>query len=416
MIKGNHSVKKVSRLMFSALAFLTIGSTMAVSIGAVSADEVADTKASMTNLSAENSALLAKLSAAQDKVASIDSQVSNKTVAIDDAQKNIASTDKEITEVAQKIVKVQAEVQSRKAVLKEQVIALQKRAGDSVSGNVYVDFIVNSDSFSDMVSRASVVGKLNQANKEAMDAVANSESKLATLKQEQVTKKANLVNTKAQLEKDQAQLTLLKADAENEQASFQQEVDGHKTQLASLQSQLDAQTAAAVEAAKKETEKATIAPTVAPKTGSDNTPAPTVAPKTGSDNTPAPTPAKTTTVAPSGANTGSLVGNALQFIGTPYAWGGAQPGGFDCSGLVWYAAKMAGINLPRTSQEQSTVGTKVSLSELQPGDLVFWGGVGSAHHVGIYIGGGSYVHAPTEGQNVTTMSMQYYKPDFGRRL
>lgn len=214
-------MKKVSRLMFSALAFLTIGSTMAVSIGAVSADEVADTKASMTNLSAENSALLAKLSAAQDKVASIDSQVSNKTVAIDDAQKNIASTDKEITEVAQKIVKVQAEVQSRKAVLKEQVIALQKRAGDSVSGNVYVDFIVNSDSFSDMVSRASVVGKLNQANKEAMDAVANSESKLATLKQEQVTKKANLVNTKAQLEKDQAQLTSLKADAENEQASFQ---------------------------------------------------------------------------------------------------------------------------------------------------------------------------------------------------
>lgn len=395
-------MKKVSRLMFSALAFLTIGSTMAVSIGAVSADEVADTKASMTNLSAENSALLAKLSAAQDKVASIDSQVSNKTVAIDDAQKNIASTDKEITEVAQRIVKVQAEVQSRKAVLKEQVIALQKRAGDSVSGNVYVDFIVNSDSFSDMVSRASVVGKLNQANKEAMDAVANSESKLATLKQEQVTKKANLVNTKAQLEKDQAQLTSLKADAENEQASFQQEVDGHKKQLASLQSQLDAQTAAAVEAAKKETEKATIAPTVAPKTGSDNTPAPT--------------PAKTTTVAPSGANTGSLVGNALQFIGTPYAWGGAQPGGFDCSGLVWYAAKMAGISLPRTSQEQSTVGTKVSLSELQPGDLVFWGGVGSAHHVGIYIGGGSYVHAPTEGQNVTTMSMQYYKPDFGRRL
>ncbi|MDG2978074.1 C40 family peptidase [Latilactobacillus curvatus] len=409
-------MKKVSRLMFSALAFLTIGSTMAVSIGAVSADEVADTKAPMTNLSAENSALLAKLSAAQDKVASIDSQVSNKTVAINDAQKNIASTDKEITEVAQKIVKVQAEVQSRKTVLKEQVIALQKRAGDSVSGNVYVDFIVNSDSFSDMVSRASVVGKLNQANKEAMDAVANSESKLATLKQEQVTKKANLVNTKAQLEKDQAQLTSLKADAENEQASFQQEVDGHKTQLASLQSQLDAQTAAAVEAAKKETEKATIAPTVAPKTGSDNTPAPTVAPKTGSDNTPAPTPVKATTVAPSGANTGSLVGNALQFIGTPYVWGGAQPGGFDCSGLVWYAAKMAGISLPRTSQKQSTVGTKVSLSELQPGDLVFWGGVGSAHHVGIYIGGGSYVHAPTEGQNVTTMSMQYYKPDFGRRL
>ena len=81
-----------------------------------------------------------------------------------------------------------------------------------------------------------------------------------------------------------------------------------------------------------------------------------------------------------------------------------------------YAAKMAGISLPRTSQAQSKLGTQVSLSELQPGDLVFWGGVGSAHHVGIYIGNGSYVHAPAPGQSVTTMSMQYYKPDFGRRI
>ncbi|QFP80285.1 C40 family peptidase [Latilactobacillus graminis] len=389
-------MKKVSRLIFSALAFLTVGSTLAVNIRTASADT--NPKAAMTNLSAENSALLAKLNAAQDHVASIANQVSDKTVAIANAQKDITTTDKQITAATQKIAKVQAEVQSRKAILKEQVIALQKRAGNSVSGNVYVDFIVNSDSISDMISRASVVGRLNQANKEAMDAVANSESKLANLKQVQVTKKANLVATKAQLEKDQVQLSALKADAEKEQASFQKEIDGHKTQLATLQSELDAQTAAAVATAKEESAPKPIATPEATHTNA--TPAPT-------QNKPA---------APSGANTGSLVGNALQFIGTPYVYGGAQPGGFDCSGLVWYAAKMAGISLPRTSQQQSTVGTKVSLSALQPGDLVFWGGVGSAHHVGIYIGGGSYVHAPAPGQSVTTMSMQYYKPDFGRRL
>jgi len=395
-------VKKLGKLMVSALAMLSISAPIAMSVGVVSADSVTDTKAAITKTSTENAALLTKLNDAQNKVSEINSQVSNKVIAIDDAKANIKSTDQQIVALDQSIEKAKAEVQARKSVMKKQAVSLQKEAGNSVSGNVYVDFIVNSDNFSDMMSRASVVGKLNQASKEAMTAVSDSESTLATLKTTQETKKADLVKTKSQLEADQAKLVTLKDDAEKEQKRFETEVEGHKTQLANLQSQLDSQTAAAVEAAKKETEKATIAPTVAPKTGSDNTPAPT--------------PAKTTTVAPSGANTGSLVGNALQFIGTPYAWGGAQPGGFDCSGLVWYAAKMAGISLPRTSQEQSTVGTKVSLSELQPGDLVFWGGVGSAHHVGIYIGGGSYVHAPTEGQNVTTMSMQYYKPDFGRRL
>ncbi|MFL2062956.1 NlpC/P60 family protein [Latilactobacillus sakei] len=420
-------MKKLGKLMVSALAMLSISAPIAMSVGVVSADSVTDTKAAITKTSAENAALLTKLNDAQNKVSEINSQVSNKVIAIDDAKANIKSTDQQIVALDQSIEKAKAEVQARKSVMKKQAVSLQKEAGNSVSGNVYVDFIVNSDNFSDMMSRASVVGKLNQASKEAMTAVSDSESTLATLKTTQETKKADLVKTKSQLEADQATLVTLKDDAEKEQKRFETEVEGHKTQLANLQSQLDSQTAAAVEAAKQQAEADKAAKAEAPKTestssvikneSSDNTKTEPVlnnnaGTKTPSNNNNSASKATTKPV----ANTGSLVSNALQFIGTPYAWGGAQPGGFDCSGLVMYAAKMAGISLPRTSQEQSKLGTQVSLSELQPGDLVFWGGVGSAHHVGIYIGNGSYVHAPAPGQSVTTMSMQYYKPDFGRRI
>ena len=113
---------------------------------------------------------------------------------------------------------------------------------------------------------------------------------------------------------------------------------------------------------------------------------------------------------------GSIASNAAKYIGVPYVYGGTSPSGFDCSGLIYYAAKEAGINLPRTSQAQSTLGSYVSVSDLQAGDLVFWGGVGSAYHVGIYIGGGQYLHAPAPGQSVTIQSMAYFAPSFGRRL
>lgn len=424
-------MKKLGKLMVSALAMLSISAPIAMSVGVVSADSVTDTKAAITKTSAENAALLTKLNDAQNKVSEINSQVSNKVIAIDDAKANIKSTDQQIVALDQSIEKAKAEVQARKSVMKKQAVSLQKEAGNSVSGNVYVDFIVNSDNFSDMMSRASVVGKLNQASKEAMTAVSDSESTLATLKTTQETKKADLVKTKSQLEADQAKLVTLKDDAEKEQKRFETEVEGHKTQLANLQSQLDSQTAAAVEAAKQQAEADKAAKAEAPKTATKSESTSSDIKNESSDkaktesvlnnNTGATTPSNNSNSASKAttkpvANTGSLVSNALQFIGTPYAWGGAQPGGFDCSGLVMYAAKMAGISLPRTSQEQSKLGTQVSLSELQPGDLVFWGGVGSAHHVGIYIGNGSYVHAPAPCQSVTTMSMQYYKPDFGRRI
>ena len=103
---------------------------------------------------------------------------------------------------------------------------------------------------------------------------------------------------------------------------------------------------------------------------------------------------------PAGA-AGIAVKAALSQVGTPYVYGGTQPGvGLDCSALVQYAYRQAGISLPRVTTEQFQIGTPVSESNLQPGDLLFFGTADNIHHVAMYIGGGKIVHAPDVGQVV----------------
>lgn len=125
------------------------------------------------------------------------------------------------------------------------------------------------------------------------------------------------------------------------------------------------------------------------------------------------------------ATLGSEIANyALTFVGYPYVYGGSSPSGFDCSGFTSYVYAQFGISLNRSASNQLDNGTPVSISELQPGDLVLFkkSGTGSkrASHVGIYIGGNQFVHASTStvGVIVSNMSDAYYTSGFvgGRRL
>lgn len=92
------------------------------------------------------------------------------------------------------------------------------------------------------------------------------------------------------------------------------------------------------------------------------------------------------------ATPGSPVETALAYHGVPYLWGGATPAAFDCSGLVLYVFEQHGVTLPHYSGFQFLQGEKIPVSQIQPNDVVFFGS--PVHHVGIYIGGGYFIHAP----------------------
>ncbi len=103
----------------------------------------------------------------------------------------------------------------------------------------------------------------------------------------------------------------------------------------------------------------------------------------------------------------TVLQRAFALLGTPYRWGGTSPdGGFDCSGLVGYVFRTIGIDLPRVSRAMADEGTPVTdRSALSEGDLVFFGRSGRVDHVGIYIGGGKFLHAPRTGRDVTVSNL-----------
>ena len=105
---------------------------------------------------------------------------------------------------------------------------------------------------------------------------------------------------------------------------------------------------------------------------------------------------------PPSAVGGSVVSIAERYLGVPYVWGGASPSGFDCSGFTMYVYAQVGVSLPHNAAAQYGVGSPVSMGSLEPGDLVFFDGLG---HVGIYIGGNQFIHAPHTGTVVQISSM-----------
>ncbi|WP_455423370.1 NlpC/P60 family protein [Agrilactobacillus yilanensis] len=304
------------------------------------------------------------------------------------------------------------DVKARKKAMQKRLRALQKQSEKSALGNVYADFVLSGSDFSEMLSRALAVKKISASNKTAIKVLQATQQDLTDLKTTKKAQQTKLVAAKADLETQQAQLNDTKAKASEAQTQLTTQLSENQGATADLEAQLKTaqDNQAAIEAATKAEQERQdqLAATSTNAMGTSDVSA-SIA-----DNTTY-KQAIAEVLSDSAANN-RIIQDALQYLGVPYVWGGTTPSGFDCSGLIYYCYKLEGRTIPRVSQGQSTQGKYVAIGDLQPGDLVFWGGVGTAHHVALYIGNGQYIHAPQPGQTVKIGSIAYYRPDFGRRL
>ncbi|GAF41445.1 hypothetical protein FC83_GL003077 [Agrilactobacillus composti DSM 18527 = JCM 14202] len=339
----------------------------------------------------------------QDKVTRLNNAVANKTLDLQQAQGKLTANEAELQALGQRIKATKVDIGQLRADLRGQLVQLQQRNQKSSLGNVYADYVLGGQDIAEIVTRALAVRKIQQVTRSALQTLQQAQTKLTTLKSTQQDQQAELVAQKSKLQADKTQLDQAQAAALAQQTQLQVQLAANQSMTQPLQDQLQQaqQRQAAIEAAaiaQRQAEDAAVA-----DAGSEGTTSATYTKVLDANLTPA-------------AAKNEIIQNALQFLGVPYVWGGTTPSGFDCSGLVQYCYRMAGRSIPRVSQDQSAQGHNVSLGQVEPGDLLFWGGVGTAHHVAIYLGNGEYIHAPQPGENVKIGTMAWFRPDFARRI
>jgi peptidoglycan DL-endopeptidase CwlO len=242
--------------------------------------------------------------------------------------------------------------------------------------NAGLAVLLGASSLDDMLSRMDAVDRVSQQDSLVLRQVAHFRREVqqrqrrlqhAHSRQEQVVAERNAARASIESQLGQRQALL---------GSIRGEIEQLREQEAARQAELRRQLQAQVQQQQATAAPAPLAPTV-PEVPPD----PVAAPP---------------------ARYGGVVGIAMQYLGRPYVWGGASPAGFDCSGFVMYVFAQVGVSLPHSSYAQYGYGSPVSRGDLQPGDLVFFDGLG---HEGIYVGNGSFIHAPHTGDVVKISSM-----------
>lgn len=353
----------------------------------------------------------------ENKEATAESQLSTITATIADNEKKAESlvADMQETQTSMKVLEEQitnlkSAIEKREAKLEEQARSVQVD-GDSRN---FVDFLLNAESISDVLGRVGVVSQIVSANQSLVEAQAADQDAVVAKQNETEEKVEEQTLLAAKLEASKTDLEQQKLEKEAVVASIAAEksvVENEKEKFLAVKA-----------AAEKGAEELALVKTTA--TSNSSASVETVSTKTtvASEVTAKPATTEkaveTKKATTSNGSWATIKNAAYGVIGTPYLYGGTSTSGFDCSGFTMYAFSAAGINLPRTAGAQYAASTKVSQSEAQPGDLVFFNQTGSIDHVGIYLGNNQFIGSQSSsGVAVTTISQAYwaqYLVGFGR--
>src|SRR5699024_140248 len=353
------------------------------------------------------------------EITSEQNEASNKLTKLqNEIKENEAEAEKlvaEMQETKDLLEKLQAEIEELNLIieLREEHLSDQARALQIMgeSGNI-VDFVLNAESLNDVVGRIDVVSTLISSNKKTLAQQEADKAKVEAKENETVEKQEEQAKIAGKLEANKNVLEERKAEQESMLASIAAEKAVAKEERSALVAQ--------AEAAEQRRSELEAARTVTASSNSNsNSNEVTTASSTvsSSANTTAKAEKLAAPSAPA-ANSGSIVSIAHSLTGIPYLYGGSTTAAFDCSGFTAYVFSQAGRSIPRTTGGQYAATSRISRSQAQPGDLVFFSQGGGIDHVGIYLGGGSFIGAQTStGVAVSTINSGYwanYVVGFGR--
>ena len=338
------------------------------------------------NSAAADPSVAAKRAQAQgvlDQIREIDGQLGHAVEAYNLATVQLGRIDADLKTNARHLVIARSSLDAAERHLSERLVSLYVNGGQSST----VDVLLGAQSLDDLLSRLDAVERVSDQDARVLREVKSFKAEVRSRKQRLETARKAQSRIVAERASQRSSIEGQLRERQRMLSSIKGEIAQLEAAEARRQAQLEAQARARLAAAssRRQASVQPLSTQAEAALGLDSTAS-------------APEP----TVAAPAARYGGVVGIAMQYLGVPYRWGGADPSGFDCSGFSMYVFAKMGISLPHHAASQYGMGTPVSRDQLEAGDLVFFNGLG---HMGIYIGGGSFIHAPHSGDVVKISSL-----------
>ncbi len=317
------------------------------------------------------------------QIQEIDGQLSHAIESYNHANVKLDGIRGELKTNSRHLTIARSSLEAAQSHLSERLVALYKTGGDGST----IEVILGAKSIDDLLNRIDAVDRVS-----AQD---------ARVLREVRSFRTQVIQRKGRLERARTAQVQVVADKATQRQSIESQLSERQRLLSSIKDQI-----ASIEAAEQRRQVRLAAQARARFAAAQRQAEPEQAQAAQALVQPAaPLAAEdAASIAPAApdARYGGVVGIAMQYLGVPYRWGGADPSGFDCSGFSMYVYAKLGISLPHHAASQYGMGTTVSKDQLEAGDLVFFNGLG---HMGIYIGGGQFIHAPRTGDVVKISSL-----------
>lgn len=340
-----------SRKIRTLVAVMVI-SCMTVTSGMPVFAAPSETVAADTEITANDGTDSRSIEKVIQNIQECDSKIEYKMGKLNELKEQILEKENQIQENEQKIELAEADIEEKDNALAERLNIIQKNGGIESTPMKYLDALLSSEDILDAVQKVHLISKICTSDKKLIQNAKDA--------------KDNLTQIKGNIEKEQKELEKSKEYLENEIKELETDKEKLIDYVKENSSLLDLSTN-------------NIIPVTLPSDISEEAKA--------------------------------IILEAEKYLGVPYLWGGTTPDGFDCSGYMQYIFASKNISIPRVSQDQQSFSTKISMSEIKPGDLVFNKSSDSTH-VGMYIGNDMYIHAPHTGDVVkisqlSTSNMKY---------
>lgn len=338
-----------------------------------------------------------KLAKLEEQVKRVDKAITDNNKQIKETEENIAVTKQEITKLEKEISILNEKIAKRTEILKKRVLSLQESGGNVA----YIDVLFGSKDFTDFVDRLFAVVQIANADTDLINEQKEDKDKLVE-KQASVDKKLADLNTmKTELEGMKAQILEQKAENDKLKRQLKQQEKEDLTKKSNLEEEARR---AQIQQASPQISRGSVAVHNSNQTSNNLASKPVVNNYSG--------------------NLNDVITAGYKYIGrSAYKFGGGRTqsdinsGLFDCSGFVSWAFRQAGISVPASTDALRYAGTRVSVSEMRPGDLVFFNTYKTDGHVGIYLGGGKFIGSQSStGVAIANMSSGYWKNHFNGRV